>query len=148
MDKGNINHMDAEIPSSTQIPRQLPIVKTGSTEWFGDSLRPDLQMSLVILLALAVLTGILLVIVPAQLRALALDTQIQTASDLATSSQNSASCVPRSDWAAYPLQPDDSLSELSRRTGVSLHILTNSNCLESTDVQSGNVLYIPAVPNR
>jgi hypothetical protein len=142
--------MDAQIPSSDyQTQRPLPLVKAGSMEWSGDPsepMRPELRTTLFILATLALLIGLLLVLVPAQLRALASETNTNaTTSDISLQNAD-ASCEPRRDWASYPIQPDDSLPELSRRTGISVTMLANSNCLENDQIRSGNTLYLPAIP--
>ncbi len=142
--------MDTDPFSSAQ-RSPLPLVKTTSMEWFGEALRPDLQVALCILLGLTLLTMALLILVSTELRSLTLDGQAQTTSAAGSNetnlSANATSCMPPIDWALYPIQPDDSLSELSRRTGVSITMLANSNCLQTSNLESGNLLYLPAVPS-
>jgi LysM repeat protein len=141
--------MNADIPSSERpVQRQIPLVKTESMEWSGETMRSEMQATLFILIVLVVLTGLLLIIVPAQLRAMAQNTPADSAgsSTEASINVNTVSCVPRTDWATYPIQPDDSLSELARRTGISVTMLADSNCLGIYELQTGNTLYLPAVP--
>lgn len=142
--------MDAEYLTTSQ-PADLPLVKTRSIEWSGESMRPDLQLTIVLLSVLAVLIVALLIAIPAQLRSMTLTFDTVNASstvDTATGDLAAPACAPRTDWVSYPIQPDDSLLELARRTGISLSMLATGNCLQTSDLQSANTIYLPAVPGQ
>ncbi len=149
--------MDAECLSTSQ-SGELPLVKTRSIEWSGESMRPEMRLTLIQFSGLVVLILVLLLLIPPYLGALVLTGQtadtsarsemLDTANAALQNTELTQACVPRTDWVSYPIQPDDSLPEIARRTGISLSMLTNSNCLQSSDMPSGSTLYLPAAPGH
>jgi LysM repeat protein len=55
-------------------------------------------------------------------------------------------CGPPSTWVPYVIRRGDTLFQLSLRFAVSTQQLQAANCLASTDIKFGQVLYVPFVP--
>lgn len=55
-------------------------------------------------------------------------------------------CAPPSSWVPYVIRRGDTLFQLSLRFRVSTRMLQAANCLETTDIKFGQVLYVPFIP--
>lgn len=79
------------------------------------------------------------------------DTETATATDaltLAPSLTNTFTpCAPPSNWVPYIIRRGDTLFQLSLRFGVSTRQLQAANCLETTDIKFGQVLFVPFTPS-
>jgi hypothetical protein len=56
------------------------------------------------------------------------------------------SCNPRTEWATYRLRDGESLETLAQQLGVSREMLSSANCMDTDNIASGIVLYVPALP--
>lgn len=52
-------------------------------------------------------------------------------------------CLPPRNWVAITVQPFDSLASLARTYGITEMQLMDANCLVSTELASGSILYVP-----
>jgi LysM repeat protein len=55
-------------------------------------------------------------------------------------------CGPPFGWVRYAVQPDDTLFKLSLLLGVSVPQLQNANCLNSSIIRVGELLWVPFIP--
>lgn len=55
-------------------------------------------------------------------------------------------CQQPSDWVAYTVARNDTLSSLGQRTGTGWRQIQSANCLTSTTIFAGQTLYLPFVP--
>lgn len=51
-----------------------------------------------------------------------------------------------SNWGSYTVQPDDTLFSLAAARGATVEQVVRVNCLASTEIQVGQVLYLPLLP--
>lgn len=70
-------------------------------------------------------------------------TPIPTATGLA---QAACHIIVPGGWVGYRVQSGDTLSVLAARVGVSMARLSAVNCLPSTQIIAGSLLYVPALP--
>lgn len=61
-------------------------------------------------------------------------------------SQTSAQCGAPAGWVYYYVQPGDTLNSIAAAFGISVNQLMNANCLSTTYIYAGQVLYVPNVP--
>lgn len=52
-------------------------------------------------------------------------------------------CAYPAGWRIYTVQPGDTLSGLALRAGIGLSVLMQANCLDTSDIQAGQPLYVP-----
>jgi len=52
-------------------------------------------------------------------------------------------CLTPAGWVPYFVQPGETLISLAARTGSSAYLLMQGNCLGVTEVQTGDLLYLP-----
>lgn len=70
-----------------------------------------------------------------------------TATAAATATVTATPCPPApAGWAAYTVQPGDTLYDLSLRAGVSMASVVAANCLGSTALLAGQTLLLPPLP--
>ncbi len=55
----------------------------------------------------------------------------------------SVPCYPPYNWARASVRPGDTLSSIAARYGTSVYTLMRANCLSTTYIYSGQVLYVP-----
>ena len=55
-------------------------------------------------------------------------------------------CQQPQNWVAYTVQRSDTLSSLGQRTGTGWQQIQSANCLTSTIIFSGQMLYLPFIP--
>jgi LysM repeat protein len=60
----------------------------------------------------------------------------------------SSACPPPLGWIAVSVQPGDSLATLASRYQVTPQELSQANCLFSTDLPTGSILYVPSIPTN
>ena len=54
-------------------------------------------------------------------------------------------CYPPFNWAVYIVQPRDTLSSIAYRYNISLYTLMRANCLSTTYIYYGQMLYVPPI---
>ncbi len=52
-------------------------------------------------------------------------------------------CVPREDWVPYIVRPGDTLFELALQAGLRTDVVREGNCIEGSDLVSGQTLLLP-----
>lgn len=52
-------------------------------------------------------------------------------------------CPPPEGWLPYWVESGDSIYELALRTGTSVYVLREGNCMEAEEVQPGRIIYLP-----
>ncbi|HEX7974896.1 MAG TPA: LysM peptidoglycan-binding domain-containing protein, partial [Anaerolineales bacterium] len=77
---------------------------------------------------------------------LASNTPSPTPEVLASATPSPIPCTPIRGWPAYRIQPGDTLYGLAIRTGSSVSRLMAANCLTSTLIYAGQILYVPHLP--
>ena len=70
-----------------------------------------------------------------------------TATPTSTLPPPPTACLPPRNWVAIIVQPFDSLASLARIYGVTEKQLMDANCLLSTELSSGSILYVPRWTN-
>lgn len=68
------------------------------------------------------------------------------ATEQAVTETKSEACSKPRGWVAYRVRHGDTLSRLSRITGVSVSRIKKVNCLKSNKIKPGKMIYIPRVP--
>lgn len=58
-------------------------------------------------------------------------------------SSPSAPCFPPFNWSRYIVRPGDTLSSIAVRYSISVYTLMRANCLSTTFIYYGQVLYVP-----
>jgi len=56
------------------------------------------------------------------------------------------SCPPPTGWIPITVQSSDTLAILAARYNVSADLISAANCLFSTDLRTGTILYVPPIP--
>lgn len=59
-----------------------------------------------------------------------------------------SSCPPPAGWIAVRVQPGDTLAVLAARHQSTSEQLLVANCLFSSDLPTGSILYVPSIPTR
>jgi LysM repeat protein len=59
-----------------------------------------------------------------------------------------SSCLPPAGWIAVSVQPGDTLMTLASRYKSTPESLTAANCLFSSDLPTGSIVYVPSVPTQ
>ena len=58
-----------------------------------------------------------------------------------------SSCVPRTDWFAYTVQPGDTIFSIAQSAGVDMAVVIAGNCLSDPNViEVGQIIYVPSLP--
>ncbi len=58
-------------------------------------------------------------------------------------------CTPRSDWLTYTILPGDTLTGIATRTGTSVDMLIQGNCLQDPNtLDVGQTLLVPQTPSN
>jgi LysM repeat protein len=55
------------------------------------------------------------------------------------------SCLPRTDWTRYTVQPGENLYLIALRCATTAEELQRANCLDSDVIQAGQLLYVPCL---
>lgn len=55
-------------------------------------------------------------------------------------------CTPPSSWVSYTVQPGDNLYQIGQRYRIPWQELQRANCLSTTTIRVGQLLYVPNVP--
>ncbi len=54
-------------------------------------------------------------------------------------------CFPPFNWVVYIVRPGDTLSSIAQRYGLSLYTLMRANCLTTTYIYYGQMIYVPPI---
>jgi LysM repeat protein len=73
-------------------------------------------------------------------------TPTATPTSTSTNPPTSTQCVPKSYWLTYHVQGGDTLYALALSTGSTVDELRQANCLTSTLIYKGQLLYVPRLP--
>lgn len=57
-------------------------------------------------------------------------------------------CSIQFGWVRYQIQPNETLSSISRAFGISVNQLMAGNCLTTTNILAGSYLFVPNIPTR
>jgi LysM repeat protein len=59
-----------------------------------------------------------------------------------------ANCPPPAGWSVYFVQPGETLDSIATRYGISSAKLQTANCLITTELIPGVVIYVPPMPTQ
>ena len=72
----------------------------------------------------------------------------QTSTQTSTLPPTPINCPPPTGWLAYVIQSGDTLDNLAARYHISSAALKQANCLLTTELLPGAIIYVPPIPTQ